>query len=301
MSVSVFFLAGFVGVLLIWMCISAALLLLGAKIANIANRSYGQALAATVLSGLITYALAFLLKTSPLLSALLGTVGGLLVTALLMMPIFKTTPGRAFAAAALAAVFTVAAVAPLAMVTAVVLPAFGKAHATAALTQAVSNGHNIYLCAFANQINSSVLGDDGNLPFPKVGQYNTSTEFFIDLVESGRMNVGYDFFAARGIPGAKSTNSADFNAENNAWCVVLGLEDAPDGTPFMFTRNYAPAALQAGDDPIVLTDQPPFGKDGLVVVLKNGAAFYLKNDRLKNSLFNPAQTPSGTNLVILRP
>ena len=138
MNVSVFFLAGFVGFLLIWMCISAALLLLGAKVANIASRSYGKALAATVLSGLITYALAFLLETTPLLSALLGTVGGLLVTALLVIPIFKTTPGRAFAAAALAAGFTVAAVAPLAMVTAIVLPAFGKATATAALTMKTS-------------------------------------------------------------------------------------------------------------------------------------------------------------------
>ena len=301
MNPSVFFLAGFVGAMLVWMCLSAALLLLGAKIANIGDRSYGQALATTVLSGLILSTLAFLLKTTPLLGALLGTAGGFLATSLLMIPIFKTTPGRAFAAAALAAGFTFAAGAPLAMVAAIVLPAFGKATATAAMTQTVANGHNIYLCAFANQIYSSVFGDDGNLPFPEVGQYATSTEFFIDLVESGRMNVSYDFFAARGIPGARSTNSADFKAENNAWCVVLGLEDAPEGTPFMFTRNYAPDALQAGDDPIALTDQPPFGKDGLAVVLKGGAAFYLKNNQLKNSFFNPAQTPAGTNLVILRP
>ena len=301
MNVSSFFLGGFVGFLLAWMGISAALLLLGAKIANIANRSYGKALAATVLSGLGMSALAALLKTSPALGAALGTVGGFLATALLMIPIFKTTPGRAFAAAALSVGFTFVAIAPLAMLTAILLPAFVKAHTTAAMVQTVSNGHNIYLCAFANHINSSVVGDDGNLPFPKVGQYSSSTEYFIDLVTSGVINVSYDFFAARGIPGAKSTNPADFKAENNAWCVVLGLEDAPGDTPFMFTRNYAPEALQAGDDPLVLTHDPPFGKDGLVVVLKNGAAFHLKKNQLRNSLFNPSQTPSGTNLVILRP
>lgn len=300
MNTSAFFLGGFLGAMLVWMGISAALLLLGAKIANIPGRSYGKALAATVLNGLLMSALAALLKTPPALSVALGSVGGFLATALLMIPIFKTTPGRAFAAAALSVGFTFAAIVPLAMVSAILLPAFVKARTTAAMTQAVANGHNIYLSAFANQINAPV-GDDGNLPFPKVGQYNTSTEFFIDLVESGRMNVSYDFFAARGIPGAKSTNSADFKAENNAWCIVLGLEDAPDNTPFMFTRNYAPDALQVGDAPLELTHQPPFGKDGLAVVLKNGAAFYLKKNQLKNSLFNPAQIPSGTNLVILRP
>ena len=301
MNVSAFFLGGFLGAMLVWMCISAALLLLGAKIANIPGRSYGKALATTVLSGLLMSALAALLKTPPALSAALGTVGGFLATALLMIPIFKTTPGRAFAAAALSVGFTFAAIVPLAMLTAILLPAFVKAHTTAAMVQTVSNGHNIYLSAFAGLDNSPVTGDDGIPPFPKVGQYNSSTEYFIDLVTSGVITVSYDFFAARGIPGAKSTNPVDFKAENNAWCVVLGLEDAPEDTPFMFTRNYAPDALQAGDDPLVLTPDPPFGKDGLVVVLKNGAAFYLKKNQLKNSLFNPAQIPSGTNLVILRP
>ena len=301
MNGSAFFLGGFVGALLVWMGISAALLLLGAKIANIPSRSYAKALAATVLSGLGMSALAALLKTPPALSAALGTVGGFLATALLMIPIFKTTPGRAFVAAALSVGFTFAAIAPLAMLAAILLPAFVRALNTDAMVSTVANGQNIYLSAFANQINNPVGGDNGNLPFPKVGQYNSSTEYFIDLVTSGVINVSYDFFAARGIPGAKSTNPLAFKAENNAWCVVLGLEDAPEDTPFMFTRNYAPDALQAGDDPLVLTHDPPFGKDGLVVVLKNGAALYLKKNQLRNSLFNPSQTPSGTNLVILRP
>jgi hypothetical protein len=269
MNVSGFFLGGFLGALLVWMAISAALLLLGAKIANIANRSYGKALAATVLSGLIMSALAALLKTPPALSAALGTVGGFLATALLMIPIFKTTPGRAFAASALSVGFTFAAIAPLAMLAAILLPAFVKAHNTAAMTQAAANGKSLFLSIYSGalDVGGSYISPE-ETPFPQVGQYNTSTEYFKYLVESGIINVSYDFFAARGIPGAKSTNPADFKAENNAWCVVLGLEDAPEDTPFLFTRNYAPDALQAGDDPLVLTHDPPFGKDGLVVVLK---------------------------------
>ncbi len=302
MNASGFFWAGFAFVMFIWLCITAGFLLLGAKIVDIPGRSYGRALAITVLNGIILSALSIPLKLAPVFSALLGTVGGLLVTSLLMMPIFKSTYGRSLAAAALAWGFTFVAVGVPAMFAAILLPAIGKATTTAAMVQTLSNGKFIYLSAFAGQMNEAVetksLEETG---FPKVGQYSTSTEYFKHLVESGIMNVSYDFFAAPGIPACKSIHAADFKAENNAWCVVLGLNDAPEGTPFLFTRNFHPEALQAGDGPIELTDEPPFGNKGVVVVLKGGAAFYLKKYQLTNSLFNPAQTPSGTNLVILRP
>ncbi|NLB65950.1 MAG: hypothetical protein GX803_05725 [Lentisphaerae bacterium] len=115
------------------------------------------------------------------------------------------------------------------------------------------------------------------------------------------MAVSYDFFAARGIPDAHSTRAEDFLAENNAWRVVLGLDDAPEGTPFMFTRNYDPDSLQSGDGPIILNDEPPFGKKGMVVVLKGGAAYYLSGNQLRNSNFNPAGTPSNPDISIIGP
>lgn len=301
MQQSGFFLAGYGVAILIWMCISAAFLLLGAKITKIETRSYGKALGTTLLSGVITGILGFLTGGMPILCMFLGLIGGLIATSLLMIPIFKTTFGKALGATALAWAFSCFVIAGPAMLAAILIPAVSKAMSSAAMVQAVSNGANIYRSAFANHINSAVIGDDGNIPFPAVGQYETSTEFFIDLVESGIINVSYDFFAARGIPAAKSTNPEDFKAENNAWCVVLGLEGAPDGTPFMFTRNYAPESLHSGDEAIDLNDEEPFGTKGLVVILKGGSAYSLKGSQLKNSLFNPAQAASGTNLVILYP
>jgi len=116
-----------------------------------------------------------------------------------------------------------------------------------------------------------------------------------------RMAVSYEFFSARGLPAARSSRPEDFTADHNAWRVVLGLEDAPEGTPFLFTRNFNPETLETGDHPIELEDVPPFGKDGMVVVLKGGAAYYLKGEQLNNASFNPAQTPSGPGIEIIGP
>jgi len=271
-----FIIAGGVIGFFIWLFIGAALLLLGAKIAGIEKRTYGKAIITTVLSGIATLVLAFLLQSMPIVSAMLGFFGGFLITSLIMIPIFKTTFGKALGAAVLACIFSIVLIAPVAMVAAILTPAISQASTRAGMVQTVANGAWIYKLIYAQRIDYPVLSDK-KPTFPKVGEYSTSTECFIHLVESGAMDVSYDYFAAPGIPACKSSDPRDFKAENNAWCVVLGLEDAPEGTPFMFTRNYHPETLQSGDGPIVLTDEPPFGKDGMVVILKGGSAFSLKD------------------------
>ncbi|HPJ56374.1 MAG TPA: DUF4190 domain-containing protein [Kiritimatiellia bacterium] len=188
----------------------------------------------------------------------------------------------------------------LPLLAAILLPAVNKALTNAGMVQTVSNGANIYKAIFASHMDDAILGA-GESGWPIKGQYRTSTDYFIHLVESGVISVTYDFFAAPGIPPAKSSDANDFKAENNAWRLVLGLDDAPDGTPFIFTRNYDPGVLQNGDGPIVLNDEPPFGKEGMVVVLKGGSAFYLKGNQLRNSFFNPADIASGSSLSIVGP
>ena len=190
--------------------------------------------------------------------------------------------------------------AALGMGSAILLPAVNKAQINAEAVQVVSNGANIYRAVFASQMNAIVLGEETS-SFPAKGQFRTSTDYFKHLVGSGVLPVAYDFFAAPGIPPSKSSHPGDFSAENNAWRMVLGLDDAPEGTPFLFTRNYDPDRLQSGDAPILLNDAPPFGKSGLVVVLKGGSAYFLKGEQLRNSFFNPAETPSGSNIVIIGP
>ena len=188
----------------------------------------------------------------------------------------------------------------LPLLAAILIPAITRATSSAGMVATVADGANIYKSAFAAQMDGEVL-DDGTTAWPRKGEYRTSTEYFIHLVESKAMAVSYAFFAAPGIPAAKSSDARDFKAENNAWRLVLGLDEAPEGTPFLFTRNYDPGTLPSGDGPLVLNDVPPFGTKGVVVVLKGGSAYCLKGNQLRNTLINPAETPASDNIAIVGP
>ena len=188
----------------------------------------------------------------------------------------------------------------LPLLAAILIPAVRSALDSAGMVATVANGANIYKSAFAGQMDAAAPGD-APPGWPGKDEYRTSTEYFIHLVESGTLAVSYDFFAAPGIPAAKSAEARDFTAENNAWRLVLGLADAPEGTPFLFTRNYDPIAWPRGNEPLVLTDQPPFGKKGVVVVMKGGAAFTLRGHQLNPARFNPAETPASPALAIVGP
>ena len=188
----------------------------------------------------------------------------------------------------------------LPLLAAIILPAITRATSQAGMISTVANGANIYRSFFASQMNSEIAESNTSL-WPQKGEYRTSTEFFIHLVESGVMAVTYDFFAAPGIPPAKTVDANEFKAANNAWRLVLGLDHAPEGTPFLFSKNYDPGQLNTGEGPLVLTKEAPFGQKGVVVVLKGGSAFCLRGNQLKNSFFNPAETPSSENITIVGP
>jgi|LSQX01.3.fsa_nt_gb hypothetical protein len=133
----------------LWLLISAAFLLLGARIAGVVNRSYGRALGIALLSGIASFALGYALGGIPILGAVMASVGGFLITALIMMPIFNTSFGKALGAAVLAWVFSLVVVGGTAMVAAIMLPAVNNAVSKASLVQTVANGANIYRAAFS--------------------------------------------------------------------------------------------------------------------------------------------------------
>ncbi len=184
-------------------------------------------------------------------------------------------------------------IAIIAMLAAILVPAVNKALTSAALVQTVSNGKNIYTSAFAGQMDDVVLGGDSS-SWPSAGTLpsDTSTEYFINLVTSEVMSVSYDFFSAKGLVAVKSSDEADFRtskATANAWNVVFNLDTAKEGTTFLFTKNADLATLPAAAAEITLETTPPFGEDGMVVVLKGGAAFSLKGKQLKGDFMNPSQ------------
>ena len=183
-------------------------------------------------------------------------------------------------------------IAIIAMLAAILVPAVNKALNNAALTQTVSNGANIYKSAFAGQMEDVVMGGNYSAWPAKEGDenvFNTSTEYFQDLMEKKVLEVSCDFFAAKGLEAVKSSDPEDMTADGNAWKLVRGLDNAKEGTPFIFTKNADLTTLPAKDADIELETTAPFGQVGMVVVLKGGSAFSLRGTQLVGGNMNTAQ------------
>ena len=85
-------------VAMFWLFISAAFLLWGARLAGIEKRSFGRAIGTILLGGLASLLLAAVLSAAPLVGTGAGLLLGFCVSAAVMMAVFDTTFGRAFAA-----------------------------------------------------------------------------------------------------------------------------------------------------------------------------------------------------------
>ena len=102
-------------VLLLWLFVSAAFLLWGARIAGIERRSFGRAIGTLLLGGFASALLSGLLRSSPYVGAGLGVLLGFCVSAFVMMAIFDTTFGKALVANLLAWILPFALAATLAL------------------------------------------------------------------------------------------------------------------------------------------------------------------------------------------
>lgn len=183
-------------------------------------------------------------------------------------------------------------IAIIAMLAAILVPAVNKALNNAALTQTVSNGANIYKSAFAGQMEDAVMGGNVQAWPPLEGEgeiFATSTDYFQNLMETKVLEVSCDFFSAKGLTGVKSSDPEDLTAAGNAWKLVRGLDNAREGTPFIFTKNADVDTLPTAETEVELLTTPPFGQVGMVVVLKGGSSFSLRGTQLVGGNMNPAQ------------
>ena len=95
-------------------------------------------------------------------------------------------------------------------------------------------------------------------------------------------------------PLHNATNSTDYflrfyyrmkpqklTAENNEWCIVANstLDAFYSNVPVLFTRNLNVSNLS---DSVTnaLTDEPPFGKRGVVIITHGGFASFLNQEEL---------------------
>ena len=94
-------------VIFIWLLVSSMFLLWGARIAGIGNRSWGKAFGTIIVGGIAFVILSVILSSLPGIGQIFSAIGSFIVTALVMMPIFRTTFGKALGATILAWVLSI--------------------------------------------------------------------------------------------------------------------------------------------------------------------------------------------------
>lgn len=188
-------------------------------------------------------------------------------------------------------------IAIIAILAAILVPAVQNALFQGRLTTVMNNGRNIYVSLFArsleNPLDPTPAWPQKDAAFDEDNRYFTdSTQFIEWVVTAGVMNVDFSFFAAPGMTAAKSQNAADFDADNNAWAVTIGVNDSlEDGAPVLFTKNIVQKGgntklTKINENPGLGDNTDPFKDKGGVVVLNGGSAFTVKQDTLSTNTFN---------------
>ena len=168
-----------------------------------------------------------------------------------------------------------------------------------------SNGRQIHLAVFDENLSRDVL----DLPavWPTSTDSTNALEYAKWLVESETLKgTDMSFFSA---PGMTPEPEADeFEAKNNAWYFVTDLDDGTDAqVPFMFTKNFN---LGGGDlsslditDPLIkstATDPMPFSDSQGIIITKGGRVVVLTKKylvMLGTEAFNPPATIDGVEYL----
>jgi hypothetical protein len=85
----------------VWVLVASLFLLWGARLVDIPGRSLGKAVGAVILGTIACSVLSAVLSAAPVVGTSLGVIGAFLVEALVIMPVFNTTFGKALGASVL--------------------------------------------------------------------------------------------------------------------------------------------------------------------------------------------------------
>jgi len=117
---------------------------------------------------------------------------------------------------------------------------------------------------------------------------NTTSFFTNEISIFQSLRADYSFFSAPGISPYKGTNAALFKPENNAWCMTGDLTSkSSDLVPLFLTRNVKVSTLAElqGRVADTLSDEAPFGKKSVIVVLKGFKAMVIDGSEDWSSVF----------------
>lgn len=164
-----------------------------------------------------------------------------------------------------------------------VSPQIGKARLRGKLTQQAVVARSIVEAITAKQAASRF-----SQGWPQAGEYTTSTAFLRDLVKEGYLDVDFSYFAGPGMTPAR--HEGEFSEQNNAWCILLNVNDmTPGNTPVVFLRNVDTAGN-------VNAAQMPFGDKGFAFATKNGEAISVEQGDLNGADFRHIfKFPDGVN------
>lgn len=132
------------------------------------------------------------------------------------------------------------------------------------------------------------LQEDGNQEGPKMNQdFNSTAAYFQealyvsqqDVTKRNRLKVLKDIepamIAGEGVPAASSTTLDDRNC---AWILAKNTREIPASAPVFATKNVNGQALASAtgndsttDVETLLTTSRPFGRDGCVLIYKDGS------------------------------
>ncbi|GEM_PF-2133020 len=176
-------------------------------------------------------------------------------------------------------------IAIIALLVAIVFPAINNALLRGRVTATSVNGRNIYQAIIGAQTSDIYLTAASVFPD---GDYSATHDYFIHLVTSRVMNVGYSFFAAPGVPS--ESDEASFGEDNNAWQIVDESESLMETAPFLMTKNItgaSPTTLSgigiSEADIEGLTEQP-FQRRGFAFVTRGGGAYALAGDQFTEAV-----------------
>jgi len=183
-------------------------------------------------------------------------------------------------------------IAIIAILAALMLPRVTDALRKGRMTDTMNNGKNLFQLIFAAEIEGERIMPRSSGP----RSFATSTEYWRWFVTNKVGDVTFEVFYAPGLEPYKGLDASKFSEANNAWCITADVgESTRNMVPVLFTRNLNIASLGASLDG-ALTDNAPYGKKGVVVVMKEGRVLSMRESELTEA-FNS----SGATNVVLRP
>jgi hypothetical protein len=170
----------------------------------------------------------------------------------------------------------------------VYVPASSNSLSAGRAVTMMNNGRNIYVSLFAYSLrNPSNPAWPHTISPQKLSngnhQFSDSTKYFRWVVTAGVMKVDWRFFSGPKMAPVTSQDSAAFSAENNAWCIVTGVNsNTPDGMPVLFTRNLGVTNLNqlTGRIRDTLVKRSPLKMREIVIVYTGGSSTMLRKQDL---------------------